>query len=209
MQQQSKITYHYNGKEVDQESFNSVSKDLFKWFEGSKVNSVDFSTVSDFLDGGFKSEKQINNHLKDVLELGHIKKCAPQCFCEGSCKKPQENSLHNSTRHKSQNGETHKESQTIEAYKEIEGKLFYELDFNFIKQMAERMQSNKDNTKYELWNWKKPMTYKGIEDLKQATLRHLLEVLEGKYEDDGRKFGHLEAISNNVMMINYQLKNEQ
>lgn len=93
------------------------------------------------------------------------------------------------------------------AKKETEGKLFYELDFNFIKQMAERMQSNKDNSKYDLWNWKKPMTPKGITDLKQATLRHLFEVLEGNYEDDGRTYGHLEAISNNVMMINYQLKN--
>lgn len=97
-----------------------------------------------------------------------------------------------------------KESQT--AYKETEGKLFYELDWGFITQMAERMASNKKDSKYNLWNWKKPMTTKGIEDLKQATLRHLLEVLEGRYEDDGREFGHLEAISDNMMMINYQLK---
>lgn len=100
----------------------------------------------------------------------------------------------------------YKKSQT--AKKETEGKLFYELDFKFIKQMAERMQSNKTNSKYELWNWKKPMTPKGIEELKQATLRHLIEILEGNYEDDGRKFGHLEAVSNNIMMINYQLNNE-
>lgn len=97
-----------------------------------------------------------------------------------------------------------RESKT--AYKETEGKLFYELDWEFITQMAERMASNKKDSKYNLWNWKKPMTTKGIEDLKQATLRHLLEVLEGRYEDDGREFGHLEAISDNMMMINYQLK---
>lgn len=101
------------------------------------------------------------------------------------------------------------ESQTTEkAYKETEGKLFYELDWSFITQMAERMASNKKDSKYSLWNWKKPMSQKDIEDLKQATLRHLLEVLEGRYEDDGRKFGHLEAISANMMMINYQLKNK-
>lgn len=102
-----------------------------------------------------------------------------------------------------------KEHETIQsdlATKETEGKTFYELDFNFITQMAERMQSNKDNSKYELWNWKKPMTEKGIEDLKQATLRHLLEVLEDNYSDDNREFGHLEAIANNAMMINYQIK---
>lgn len=92
------------------------------------------------------------------------------------------------------------------ATKETDGKTFYELDFNFITQMAKRMQSNKNNSKYELWNWKKPMTEKGIEDLKQATLRHLLEVLEGNYSDDNREFGHLEAIANNAMMINYQIK---
>ena len=89
------------------------------------------------------------------------------------------------------------------AYKETKGKLFYELDWYFIKQMAERMASNKKEGKYEKWNWKKPME---IEELKQATMRHLIEVMNGNYEDDGREFGHLEAISNNVMMINYQLK---
>jgi len=94
-----------------------------------------------------------------------------------------------------------------EAKKETEGKLFYELDFEFIKQMAERMQSNKDNSKYEMWNWQKPMTPKGIENLKQAMWRHIIAVMQGEFEDDGREFGHLEAISNNAMMINYQLKN--
>jgi hypothetical protein len=93
------------------------------------------------------------------------------------------------------------------AYKETEGKLFYELDWGFITQMAERMASNKKESKYDLWNWKKPMTPKGVEDLKQATLRHLLAVLDGVYEDDNRKFGHIEAISAGMMMINYQLKN--
>ena len=36
------------------------------------------------------------------------------------------------------------------AYKEKEGKLFYELDWDFITQMAERMASNKG--KYEPYN---------------------------------------------------------
>jgi len=92
------------------------------------------------------------------------------------------------------------------AKKESEGKLYYELDFEFIKQMAERMQSNKNNSKYDVWNWKKPMTPKGIDDLKQAMLRHIISVMEGNFNDDNRDFGHLEAISNNAMMINYQLK---
>lgn len=93
-----------------------------------------------------------------------------------------------------------------EAYKETEGKLFYELDWGFITQMAERMASNKKEDKYDLFNWKRPMTPKGIEDLKQATMRHLIAVMSGEYEDDEREFGHLEAISDNMMMLNYQLK---
>lgn len=119
-----------------------------------------------------------------------------------------------STRHKSRGGETHiifdmlnNEMDDKEiAYKETEGKLFYELDWSFITQMAERMASNKKEGKYELFNWKRPMTPKGLEDLKQATMRHLLEVMDGKYGDDGRALGHLEAVSANMMMINYQLK---
>lgn len=92
------------------------------------------------------------------------------------------------------------------ATKETEGKTFYELDFNFITQMAERMQQNKYNSKYELWNWKKPMTEKGIEDLKMAMWRHVIAVMQGELNDDNREFGHLEAIANNAMMINYQIK---
>lgn len=92
--------------------------------------------------------------------------------------------------------------------KETAGKLFYELDFQFIKQMAERMQSNKDNSKYKKWNWKQPLSDDNLENLKQAMWRHILAVMDGEYEDDGRPYGHLEAISNNAMMINYQLKNK-
>ena len=87
------------------------------------------------------------------------------------------------------------------AYKETNGKLFYELDFGFITQMAERMASNKG--KYEPYNWQK---LDNIEDLKQALFRHTLEVMKGNFEDDNREFGHLEAIACDVMMICYQLK---
>lgn len=87
------------------------------------------------------------------------------------------------------------------AYKETEGKLFYELDFDFITKIAERMASNKG--KYEPYNWQK---LDNIEELKQALFRHVLEVMKGNLEDDGRDFGHLEAIACDVMMIYYQLK---
>ena len=88
------------------------------------------------------------------------------------------------------------------AYKEKEGKLFYELDWDFITQMAERMASNKG--KYEPYNWKK---LDNVEDLKQALFRHVISIMKGEYEDDGREFGHLEAAADELMMINYQLRN--
>lgn len=90
------------------------------------------------------------------------------------------------------------------AYKETKGKLFYELDFEFITQMAERMASNKG--KYEPFNWQKLMEEKDFKELLQALFRHVLEVMKGNYEDDNRELGHLEAIACDVMMICYQLK---
>lgn len=66
--------------------------------------------------GGYTGTKLDPNHTPmDILDLGQIKqkerieslitnakncKNGNLCFCDGSCKKPQENSLHNSTRHK-------------------------------------------------------------------------------------------------------------
>ena len=91
--------------------------------------------------------------------------------------------------------------ETETAYKETEGKLHYELDFEFITQMAERMASNKG--KYEPYNWQK---LDNIADLKQSLFRHVLEIMNGNYKDDNREFGHLEAVAINAMFINYQLK---
>ena len=90
------------------------------------------------------------------------------------------------------------------AYKETEGKLHYEIDFEFITQMAERIASNKG--KYEPYNWQK---LDNISDLKQSLFRHVLEIMNGNYEDDNRKFGHLEAVAINAMFINYQLKRNE
>ena len=99
---------------------------------------------------------------------------------------------------------THFKLKEETAYKETEGKLHYELDFDFITQMAERMASNKG--KYEPYNWQK---LDNIADLKQSLFRHVLEVMNGNYEDDNREFGHLEAVAINAMFINYQLKRNQ
>jgi len=93
------------------------------------------------------------------------------------------------------------EKETTQGIKETEGKLNYELDWEFIQQMAERMSQNKG--KYEPYNWKRPME---VEKLKQSLFRHVVEVMKGNYSDDGRDFGHFESIALNSMMINYQLK---
>lgn len=88
-----------------------------------------------------------------------------------------------------------------ENIKEEKGKLNYEIDWEFIEQLAQRMSKNKD--RYSLNNWKNNID---IEKLKQALIRHTIEVLKNSYSDDNRDFGHLEAIALNAMFINYQLK---
>ena len=85
--------------------------------------------------------------------------------------------------------------------KETEGKLYYELDWEFVSQMAEKMSLNKG--KYPKYNWQKPID---IDNLKQALFRHVVEVMKGNYIDDERLYGHLESIALNAMIINYQLK---
>ena len=53
--------------------------------------------------------------------------------------------------------------------KETEGKLYYELSWEFIEEMAKRMANNKSN-KYPLFNWKKNIN---VEDLKQTWLEEV------------------------------------
>ena len=88
-----------------------------------------------------------------------------------------------------------------QGYKESNEKLEYELDWDFIKQVAERMSTNKG--KYSAYNWKKSID---IEKLKQSLFRHVIEVMNGNYQDEEREYGHLEALVCNAMFINYQLK---
>jgi hypothetical protein len=234
------MKYISNGKEVTKEEFESLVGEQFKWFQNDTVNAVDFSSVSNLFRGKFVSEKQINDHIKDVLEKDDVinsvnrgekemmehfyktKICSPQCFCDGSCKKeikepfniqvPKPTTL-NQTQlfnylRPEETLEQFKESlkkienKNKEGIKETEGKLNYELDWDFIQQLAERMSQNKG--KYEPYNWVKPMD---VEKLKQSLFRHVIEVMKGNYSDDGREFGHWESIALNAMMINYQLKN--
>jgi hypothetical protein len=85
--------------------------------------------------------------------------------------------------------------------KEEDNKLSYELDFEFITQMAQRMSKNKG--KYPAMNWKQPID---TDKLKQSLFRHVIEVMKGNYTDSNEELGHLTAIALNAMFINYQLK---
>ena len=84
--------------------------------------------------------------------------------------------------------------------KESDNKLSYELDRYFIEAMAKRMEQNKG--KYPPYNRQKPMD---IESLKQALLRHTIEVMKGNYTDI-EEYDHLSAIACNAQFIYYQLK---
>ena len=86
-------------------------------------------------------------------------------------------------------------------FKESDDKLIYDIDFEYIKGMAERMQLNRD--KYPVGNWTKPID---VESLKQALFRHTIEIMQGNYSDE-QKFGHLYAIGCNAFMIVNQLQN--
>lgn len=86
--------------------------------------------------------------------------------------------------------------------KETDKKLIYDIDFEYIKGMAERMQLNRD--KYPVGNWTKPID---VESLKQALFRHTIEIMQDNYSDE-QKFGHLYAIGCNAFMIINQLKKE-
>lgn len=86
--------------------------------------------------------------------------------------------------------------------KETAGKCNFELDFNFIEEMAMRIQNE---TKYEPYNWKLPLN---TDELSNALLRHAIEVKKGNFDDNG-ELGHLMAIANNAMFLYYQLKNNK
>lgn len=88
--------------------------------------------------------------------------------------------------------------------KDLANKLYYELDWGFIEDMARRMNKNKlPEGKYERYNWKKPIN---VDELIQALTRHFMEIQKGNYEDEGELLGHFTALAINSMMITYQLK---
>ena len=87
--------------------------------------------------------------------------------------------------------------------KEVEGKVSYsEIYWEFVEVMAIRMNENK--VKYGAHNYRKPLQHKN--ELLQSALRHLLKVIEPKEGDDETIQQHLAAVSCNVMMYYFQLR---
>ena len=86
-----------------------------------------------------------------------------------------------------------------QGYKETENKISYEeIDWDYIKQMALRMNQNKD--KYGKENWKLPIDIGSIE---QALLRHVIAILNPSVIDNETRQQHLAAIGCNAMILNY------
>lgn len=97
------------------------------------------------------------------------------------------------------------EDEALKAFtgiKESDGKLTYDIDWNFVEGMAARQAMNKD--KYPRGNWQKKMN---VEQLHDALTRHFIEIQKGNTEDGGQAFGHYFAIACNAMFIVYQLSN--
>jgi hypothetical protein len=123
------------------------------------------------------------------------------CFCDGSCKHDtvKKTIVPNNMTTSTTVEEVYRQNQN--GKKEEEGKLTYELDWEFIEQLANRMAKNKG--KYKPYNWKQPID---VEKLKQSLLRHVVEIMKGNYEDDNNPYGHILSVALNAMFINYQLK---
>ena len=220
-QKKSNVTYWLKGRNISKEEFSSLVGEYFKYFDSGSVKAVDYSIIESLFDGEYKSQRQINDHLKDVIEKDSYNNSFIPGFGFSAKRGDTLNyQKHSSTRHKySGEGDFHRcpnlsteemkkainnlENRKI-GVKESDGKLNYELDWEFIQQLAKRMSQNKG--KYEPYNWTKPMD---VEKLKQSLFRHVIEVMKGNYSDDGREFGHLESVALNAMMINYQLKNNK
>src|SRR3990167_3381320 len=86
--------------------------------------------------------------------------------------------------------------------KQTEGKLFYELDFEFITMMAQRMAKNKSKG-YQRFGWKQGVD---LEEIKMAGWRHTLSIMNGEYSDDGDEYGHFVAQAVNAMIAVHELK---
>ena len=88
---------------------------------------------------------------------------------------------------------------TLNGYKESEGKLIYDVDWEFMKDIAIRMAQNKG--KYEKYNWKKPID---LNQLDEAIERHWVSYKSGDLSED-----HEIAIVCNIMMKRYHTRHQK
>jgi len=88
-----------------------------------------------------------------------------------------------------------------------EGKLFYEIDWEFVEGMAIRMAKNKQNGKYERFGWNRDGV--DIPEMNQAITRHLIEIHKGNPHDDDQLYSHYYAIACNCMLIINSLKKQE
>ena len=94
--------------------------------------------------------------------------------------------------------------ETIKPTKQSEGKLFYEIDWEFIEGMAKRMALNKQNGKYDVFGWRDNGV--DISEMNQALVRHLIAILKGELQDDEQEYSHYYALACNSMLIVNSLK---
>ncbi len=90
--------------------------------------------------------------------------------------------------------------------KQSEGKLFYEIDWEFIEGMATRMALNKQNGKYDRFGWRDNGV--DISEMNQALVRHLIAILKGELQDDEQQYSHYYALACNSMLIVNSLKSK-
>ena len=64
---QKQFKYIYNNQEVSREDFERLAGDSFKWFDGDSIVSVPFSSFDNFFNGEYNSNRQVNDHVKEVL----------------------------------------------------------------------------------------------------------------------------------------------
>lgn len=87
-------------------------------------------------------------------------------------------------------------------YKDLGGKIYYDLDWQLIQDLGTLLYSNKveNGGKYTRENWKKDLQVKDLED---ALDRHYLKYKLGQIDEE-----HDLAIVANIMMLRY-LKRKQ
>jgi|GEM_PF-2500220 len=88
--------------------------------------------------------------------------------------------------------------------KDSVGKLFYEIDWEFIEGMAKRMALNKKNGKYDVFGWRDKGV--NIPEMNQALIRHLIAILKGELSDDTQDYSHYYALACNSMLIVNELE---